>query len=54
MSQLFLFIIFIFISSSFGETGKYEGFGSVTKGGEGKSVYHVTSLKDDGNSATAC
>jgi hypothetical protein len=30
----------------------YEGFGTVTKGGEGKPVYHVTSLKDDGSFGT--
>jgi uncharacterized protein (TIGR02145 family) len=31
---------------------RYEGFGSITKGGEGKPVYHVTSLKDDGSFGT--
>ena len=42
----------MFISIDCSQQGKYEGFGSLTKGGEGKPVYHVTSLKDDGSTGT--
>jgi pectate lyase len=34
------------------QTKEYEGFGSVTRGGKGKPVYHVTSLKDDSGYGT--
>jgi pectate lyase len=45
-------ISFIIVSVTLAQPGKYEGFGSVTHGGEGKPVYHVTSLSDDGSFGT--
>ncbi len=52
MSQLSLFISIILVTICFAQPKEYEGFGSVTRGGEGKPVYHVTSLKDDGSAGT--
>jgi len=49
----FLLLFSILIASvTLAKPLKYEGFGSATKGGEGKPVYHVTSLKDDGSHGT--
>jgi hypothetical protein len=50
--KFYLFFSLIFISIGCTQQAKYEGFGSVTKGGQGKPVYHVTSLKDDGTTGT--
>jgi pectate lyase len=49
---LTLVLSLIIVFSGIARPGQYEGFGSVTKGGEGKPVYHVTSLKDDGSFGT--
>jgi pectate lyase len=50
--KLYLFSSLIFISIGCTQQPEYEGFGSITKGGEGKPIYHVTSLKDDGTTGT--
>jgi len=52
MSLKIFFLSIIIVSIAFSQPKGYEGFGSVTKGGEGKPVYHVTSLSDDGSFGT--
>ncbi len=52
MSYFYLFFLWLLVSIGHTQTGKYEGFGSITKGGEGNPVYHVTSLEDDGSFGT--
>jgi len=52
MSQVYICISLLIISSGFAQSTGVEGFGSKTRGGEGNPVYHVTSLKDDGSFGT--
>jgi pectate lyase len=52
MRYLTLLLSLIIVSSGMARLGKNEGFGTVTKGGEGKPVYRVTSLSDDGSPGT--
>jgi unsaturated rhamnogalacturonyl hydrolase len=52
MKWYILFIGFLIVGLALAQSGEYEGYGSVTKGGEGQPVYHVTSLKDDGRYGT--
>ena len=49
---LILLFSVLIVSLAMAQTKRYEGFGTVTKGGEGQPVYHVTSLKDDGSFGT--
>jgi len=52
MHNISLAAIILLVSVCFAQTKKYEGFGSLTKGGQGKAIYHVTSLTDDGSFGT--
>ena len=52
MNHLTLVLALTLFSAVAAQKVIYQGFGSLTKGGEGQSIYHVTSLKDDGSAGT--
>lgn len=52
LKALIVMLLFGLVSVTVSQPVNIEGFGSVTSGGAGKPVYHVTSLLDDGSYGT--